>query len=203
MAKKNKDSNENTESQAETAPNTGDRYDATARVLHVHGLEIPLANVPAGNMDTLAVRTIRHILNNECAAIVTAAKAEAVKEWNKANGHAVDYVPTPEGLAEAFPDATRDAVLADARLEKVGVILNGELGVRMGGARLTGIDAFVRTVATETLRAIAAAKKAAMPKGDDLKAQLAALVASPKRGPIIRAEAERRMAQQAELANDE
>ena len=92
-----------------------------------------------------------------------------------------------EGKTDAEIATMRKQAM-DARFNS---ILTGEFRVGGGGARLPAIDRVVQDIATERLKAIAAAKGVAMPKGDVLKSALAKIIAKDESG--IRAEAQARI----------
>lgn len=187
MAKAKKTDTTNTETPATNEP--------ASRELRLGTIVLPWDDVPEGNRIRLAQRTVNHIAGNEAAAVIGGKRDTAYAAWRKANSQPEDYALLDEDKAEAYSDTQKAADLDEFLSAKAETILHGVLGARTGGPRLTGIDAYMRDVVDEFLSQQAAAKKAKMPTGDALKAAREAVIGSTKRGPIVRAEAERRMAQ--------
>lgn len=105
------------------------------------------ADVPAVSLFALAQRGFTHVLGNEVASALAAYKK--TEEGAKA---------TEEAL-EAFAKEKRDA--------KVAQILAGTLGVRVsGGPRQTGIEAVMRAIAVERLKAKLKKFDLSLPTGD-------------------------------------
>jgi hypothetical protein len=113
------------------------------------------AQVPEANLFVLAQSGFTHKFGNEVSSALTA--------WRKTD----DGKAASEDEIDAWLDARRAALL-----EKVQ---NGELGVRVSGApRVTGIEAIMRSIATDQVKAKLANNKdddgkpapLAMPTGD-------------------------------------
>jgi hypothetical protein len=103
---------------------------------------------------------------------------------------------TAEGKTPDEIKAAQDKAIAD-RWE---AILNGTVGTRSGGPRLRGLDAFIRDVADERIKAVLAATNAklakdqhkVLPKGEAMQALREKFIAA--NADSIKAEAQRRMA---------
>lgn len=151
------------------------------------------ADVPVASLHALAQRGFTHVLGNEVASALTA--------WKK----------TEQGAAATQTEV--DGWLKARREAKIEQIMKGELGVRAvsSGPRATGLDAVIRTVAIEWLKAKLGKSGNKLPTGDktvnvagkdmtrdDLidstVARAEKLVYSP--GVTIKAEAERRHGEQ-------
>lgn len=102
--------------------------------------------------------------------------------------------------AEGKSEAEINAAMAEATQKRFDSIMAGTIGIRVGAARVTGIEKLMRDVAIEALRAAAAAKGVALPKGKDLTALAEKYIA--KHGDAVRAEAEKRQATAQEMAGD-
>ena len=91
-------------------------------------------DVPLPSLFALAQRGFSHVLGNEVAAQVSA------------------YKKTEEGAKAT--EAELEAYAKEKRDEKLEKILNGTLGVRAAaGPRVSGIEAFMRTIAVEFVKA--------------------------------------------------
>ena len=91
-------------------------------------------DVPAQSLFALSQRGFSHVLGNEVAAQVSA--------WKKTD----EGAKATEAMIEAFANEKRN--------EKLAKIMDGTLGVRTAaGPRVSGIEALMRTIAVEFLRA--------------------------------------------------
>lgn len=143
----------------------------TDAVLAWNDIKVAFGTIPQASLIALAQRGFTHIMGNEVASAATAAK-KAGKEFD--------------------PSAKR--------AEKLEAIFQGTLGTRTAsGPRAMGIDKVMREVALETLRSTAAAKKVKLPtKAEGINKLIDNYLA--KHEAVARAEAERRMEQQASAA---
>lgn len=136
-----------------------------------------MAALPNGTLHALAQRGFTHILGNEIASAISSFK-------------------------EKNPGASDDDVAAkraELTTAKLAAMDNGTLGVRVGGARVRGIDAVIADVAEEfVIRNVTRkGKAAALPKkGKGYAAAMAALVANAMANSAfaesVKAEADRR-----------
>lgn len=142
--------------------------------------------------NTLPAKAVHYLLSNgftqsmtDAAAFTKEQKAKFVEEGAK-EGH--DAETSVANAAKA------------ARDKRFAAILAGEVGVRAVGPRLPQIDRVMRDIAEEMLRAIAAERQVAMPKGDVLKAALDKILA--KHADVIRTKAQARMDESKAMADD-
>jgi hypothetical protein len=108
--------------------------------------------------------------------------------------------------AEAMNDDEVVESVIDAKLaERWNAILEGTVGIRAGGTRLTGEAKFTRDVAIEFLKALAASKKVSLPKeADKLNALVEKYLANADNAAKVADEVKRRMAlQSGAAASDE
>lgn len=154
------------------------------------------SKIATQSLFALAQRGFSHVLGNEVAAQVSAFKK------------------TEEGAKAT--EAELEAYAKEKREEKLAKILDGTLGVRTAaGPRVTGIEALMRTIAVEFLKARLkkysdkTGTKVALPTGDNTITVAGKvmtredLIASELRtsADAIKAEAERRQQVQSEGAD--
>ena len=105
------------------------------------------ADLPAQSLFALAQRGYTHVLGNEVAS--------QVATWRKTE----DGAKATEAEVTAWVTAKREA--------KLDQIMKGTLGVRVAGAaKVSGIEAIMRSVAVERLRVKRAKYKLKLPTGD-------------------------------------
>lgn len=162
----------------------------TPEAFEVDGTVAQVADIPMHSLVVMAGRTFSHILRNEVAS--------AVKAWR-------------ESEAKAGRELAEDEIATYAkqkREEKLEKILNGTLGVRAAGApRVSGIDAVMRQIAVEWLKAELAKRRGSdgkpltLPTGDktinvagkDMDREALIEATLRKRQADIRSKAEQRM----------
>lgn len=134
------------------------------------------------NANDLIAKSVRYLLQNGFSQSMT--DAAAFTKEQKA-GKSADEI---KKMAD------------EARAKRFEAILAGTVGIRVGGPRLPAIDRVMREIAEEMLRAIAADRKVAMPKGEVLKAALEKIVL--KNEATIRERAQARLDESKTLAAD-
>ncbi len=145
-----------------------------------------LSDMPEASVVALAQRGFTHVFGNERASYVSGLK-KAVNEDGSAT----------------YTEAEVSSLSDDWQTKKLAAIMDGTLGVRVGGGvRMSGIDKVMREIAIKELRAIAAAKKATLPrKSEDLNPLIEARLA--KHDARIRAAAQSELDALAEVASEE
>jgi hypothetical protein len=120
----------------------------------------------------LPAKAIAYLLQNGFSQSMTDAAA-FTKEQKTVKGvdDAPDRPMTDDEVA-ALAKTKRDARFA--------AILAGEVGVRVGGPRVSPFDRTVRDIVDERIAAICSARKVALPKGDVLNAARAKILAKSK-----------------------
>lgn len=144
-----------------------------------------IADIPATSLFALSQRGWTHVFGNECASSLTAEKKRRAEKGEP-----------------ALTESEENAFLADKRAAKLAAIMNGTMGVRVGGARLSPLDRHMRDIARARLVTDATSKGIKLPSGKNTimvrgKAMtLADLVAAriDRERDDIKAEAERRIA---------
>lgn len=153
-----------------------------------------IADIPEASFIALAARGFSHMLGNEVASKVTAAK----KKFAEANEAllAEDEESYNEALAENV-----EALEHQYREEFLAKIMGGTLGVRATGPRGSAIETVMRAVAIEELRAALGKKNVKWPAKADDELTVGGKVYTrtglvdaylEKHGEKLRAEAERR-----------
>lgn len=143
-----------------------------------------LSTAPEATVLALAQRGFTHVMGNEVASALASMKKE-----------------TNEDGTVKYSDAEIASAASAKREAKLAEMAAGTLGVRVGGARPTGIDKMVRDIAISELRAIAVAKKASLPKkAEELNPLIEKHLA--KHGDRIRAKAQAQADELAALAGD-
>jgi len=141
-------------------------------ILKAHGFEV--------NPLDMNEKAIAYLLQNGFSQSLTDSVALAKKD------------------TEGKSDDEVKALKAEKMQKRFDAICAGEVGTRVGGPRVVGIDKFVKLVATEWVTAWAASKGKKLPSGKGSAEKLAAIVAgymaNPDRAAKVRAEAEKRMA---------
>lgn len=163
---------------------------STNNVLKWDTYELDLNTVPQSTVIALAQRGFTHVMGNEVASAISAMKKVTVKAED-----GTESLKYSEADLEAAEVSKRDA--------KIAAMRDGTLGVRAPGApRVVGIDKYMHDIALEELRAIAAAKKMALPrKSEELAPFIAKRLAT--HGDRIRAAAQAKMDSLAALAGEE
>lgn len=144
--------------------------------------------------NTLPPKAIAYLLSNGFNQSMTDAAAATKEEKAKAlrgAGHE-DDARKVEGTERkptlSDEGATHLASVIDAwREERFQDILRGEVGTRVGGARIDPLTRAMREVAEARVRVIAEKRKVAMPIGKTLSAAIETLIA--RDGDAIRTEA--------------
>ena len=121
--------------------------------------EVDFDALPAVSQHALALRGLTHVLGNEVASKVHGwsqkeeqANSEdraTVKAWKEANAAAIE------------------AKTAEFTAESVKSLLDGTLGFRTGGPRLTPLETIKRAIAKKQIVAILTAAKIKVPTKDD------------------------------------
>lgn len=167
-----------------TTPVVAD-YDKDRKDLKWGEHTVELGSLPIASVFALAQRGLAHILGNEVASAVSAAKKRAEEAHNK-KYEGQENAPEYEEDPEAF-----QALLDEKRAEKWQAILSGTIGTASGmsrGPKRVGYEAHLHDVAMALIegkaREKAMAEKVAvsakMPKGEALKALLEQAKALPK-----------------------
>lgn len=124
--------------------------------------------------------------------------AEAVLKVMKAAGLTVDGVDVSSLDRKALAEQVLSAMM-DSRAE---AILDGTIGHRVGGARLDPVERAVRDIVDSIIVNRARAKKLPVPKGQDLTDLRDDYLSNVANATRVKAMAEARVAEEAELAAD-
>ncbi len=156
--------------------------------------KVSIADIPTQSYIALAARGFSHMLGNEVASKVTAAK----KKFAEANEALA--TESPEEYEEALAENV-EALETQYRAEMIAKIMGGTLGLRATGPRGSAIETVMRAVAIEELKAALGKESVKWPaKADDeiivrgITYTRTSLVEAymAKHGKRLRTEAERR-----------